>query len=349
MSASYSLRVLAELGLDDDIAIEPVAEWRVDDARVASFRGFARETPEPEPNLAEQIRAHPNAIEAPVEGLEDVQISFWERDPTVVLVEREASSVFATFPLEPLEDELFVGRLKAGLPEGLLLEGARGRVLVQVTPGEVRVGRLPELETRAPSALAPVALEAPDFEVLLGDERLDPSLSSLARAYAATGEPYAVGAAVAVVTGLWRPAPRAGLDAILGVSEWPEARGARWIEGLEGAALAELLDGAHEECDRLAQGLEEVSEGVAAQRDEDLGAARAIAQAWLRDRQVLAEVRRLLGGHGSALDAPLARLDALTLGWAEPFLALDELSDDDLLSVASPKDPDAPWIRLATS
>jgi hypothetical protein len=342
MTDLISPRVLAELGLEG-FEVTPVTSWRVPASLAQTDEGFVRGS-EASADLEQAVLDDWDPEEVALEALEPVQLSFWRPNVQVLVIEPGAAEVFATRPLRPLDDGMYLLEVEPGLPQGLLIETAGQRRLVEVHPGAVQVFDAPSPPVDAVAAPTVETIEPPDLEALLGQEALDPPLMDHARAYASTGSPYAVCAAVGWVSGLWRPAPRSGLEQLLEV-EWPQARARRWAAGLGPGAQAAIIAEALDEADRLVLALDDVAQAVA----EGAPEASTAARGWLRDRQTLAEVRRVLGPAGEALDASLAALDDATRASAEPFFALEDLLDDDVLSIAAVKDPEAPWVRIAGS
>lgn len=348
MSNPIPPHVLAAIGLGDPGAemldAAPAATWRLPDALASRAQGLAHSQPEG-PERAQAVLDDWDPEEVALDALDPVRLSFWRRNPQVLVVEPGPAEVFSTVPLEPLDEELFFLELQPGSPQGLLFETPERRFLVEAGPGEVRVFELPTARRPTPAPQAATRLEPPDLRRLLGDERLDAALFEEAEARAATGSPYEVCAAVGWVTGLWRAAPRAGLDALLEVAEWPPARALAWAESLDAEGRRAIVSAALDEADRLTHALDDLTAAVASEAPEASSAARG----WLRDRQTLAEVRRVLGPHGRDLDATLTALDDATRSHAEVFFALEALLDDDVLAIAAAKDPDAPWLRIAGS
>lgn len=341
MSPPTSPTLLERLGLSDQTCTA-LELWQAPDAHAPAL-GFAK-APDlrPPDEVAAQIREKPRfAPVAPQSPNHGFELAMWAEDICTFVVQPGAAEVFATETLHELNPELLFVQVPWDQQVGLLVDFPDRRTLFELSPGRVRTYEVETAPAPVPHGSVLVTIEPPDLAALLGPEDLHPDILALAERLQNTGQPFEVLAAVGLVSGLWRAAPRADVFAVLAVEQWPEQRAEAWRDRLSTDVLEAAMAAAFEESDRLQESLPDLFDAALHPN------RRRLAAEWLRDRHLLAEVRRVLGPFGAPLDPSLRALDRDLLAAAELFVELTSNLDDPVLLAASARHPSAPWIRAA--
>lgn len=323
--------LLSALGLD------PEHLQRVGEASIPEVaEGLSGPAPDVRSPLADRIRAHPDAPLLEVPGAPAVEVRAWAGERGVYLVTPSAPVTLHGAPID-IDGEGLIAVDARIEPVGIRVDTADGQRLLVLDPSGVAafaVDRpLPE----------PLTWDEPDpampAEDLVAPHRLDEALLAEVRARWG-GSAFDRAAAVGIAARHWRPARRS-VEELLSPPEGPSPleRARAWVEGLDEAVRADILALALEEADALSSGLDEVRKAVAAHGQ---GAA-SMARRWLRGRDDLAGVVKLLPE--PLLQARIGELDAELAAAVDPFLEIDDLVDDDRLSVAIWTEQDEAWTR----
>ncbi|OJT25041.1 hypothetical protein BO221_11705 [Archangium sp. Cb G35] len=354
-------KVLAELGLELDTELIPVASDLAPNAPVAQGRATASEMPR-SGSLADLLRTAPVFNQIQLEGLAErfpgLQLRRWLSDPFIVLLEAGAVRGSKPFGAHEWLDEgaSLVLDSRQG-PTFVRLEGSTCVCILGCQEGNIEL-----LEASTPTSSASLdALEKwraapipdvprPDIRALTAGGRLQNWLLTESEQMASAAWPLRRLCAAGLVARLWSPEDsqelRESLTRALTGSWGPRKATVDWFRALEQGVHHQVESSAMEEADELSQQLPTLQSHALVDPES---ATRQCLQ-WLLDRDDLECALFLLRciETGKSLEGKLAELDRHASEFESLWATLD-VSENERLRAVAWQEPDAWWGQLAVA